>query len=78
MLDWNHPSVIIWSIGNEIREALDTSGFRIAKNLVEAIRHIDHTRTVTEGFNDFAKRRDITSRWHESTLHLALLEIGME
>ena len=28
--DRNHPSVIMWSIGNEIPEAADTSGLRIA------------------------------------------------
>ncbi len=31
--DRNHPSVRVWSIGNEIGEDFDTSGLRIARNL---------------------------------------------
>jgi len=73
--DRNHPSVIMWSIGNEIREALDTAGFRIAKNLVGTIHNLDNTRAVTEGFNDFARRRGRKSTWHESAPHLALLDV---
>ncbi len=73
--DRNHPSVIMWSIGNEIREALDTSGFRIAQNLTGAVRKLDDTRAVTEGFNDFSARRGEKSRWHESAPHLALLDV---
>jgi beta-galactosidase len=45
--DRNHPSVIMWSIGNEIREAADTSGYRIAKNLTTEIRRLDPTRAIT-------------------------------
>ena len=74
--DRNHPSVIMWSIGNEIREALDTvNGFRIASRLSEAIRNLDNSRAVTEGFNDFARRRGMKSTWHESAPHLALLDV---
>jgi len=73
--DRNHPSVIMWSIGNEIHEALDTAGFRIARNLTGAIRNLDNSRAVTEGFNDFARRRGQKSRWHESAPHLGLLDV---
>ncbi|HXD78215.1 MAG TPA: glycoside hydrolase family 2 TIM barrel-domain containing protein, partial [Puia sp.] len=31
--DRNHPSVIVWSIGNEIREQFDSSGIRLAREL---------------------------------------------
>jgi beta-galactosidase len=31
--DRNHPSVIMWSIGNEISERSDPDGVRIAKDL---------------------------------------------
>lgn len=73
--DRNHPSVIMWSIGNEIREALDTAGYRIAKELTGAIRNLDDTRAVTEGFNDFARRRGLKSMWHESASHMELLDV---
>jgi beta-galactosidase len=45
--DRNHPSVLIWSIGNEIREQFDTSGIRIAKELATIVKDLDPTRPVT-------------------------------
>lgn len=45
--DRNHPSVFIWSIGNEIREQFDSSGTRIAKELVSIVKKHDSTRPVT-------------------------------
>ncbi len=45
--DRNHPSVIIWSIGNEIYERADTSGQRIAHQLVKVVKELDNTRPIT-------------------------------
>jgi len=45
--DRNHPSVIAWSIGNEIYERADTSGQRIAGQLVRFVKSLDNTRPVT-------------------------------
>lgn len=73
--DRNHPSVIMWSIGNEIREALNTAGLRIARNLTGEIRRLDQTRAVTEAFNDFSARRGESSRWDESAPHMELLDV---
>jgi beta-galactosidase len=73
--DRNHPSVIIWSIGNEIRETFDTSGLRIARNLTEEIRRIDTTRWVTECFVDFAWMRGQKSKWDEIPEHLGLFDL---
>lgn len=73
--DRNHPSIIMWSIGNEISEALDTAGFRIAKKLTDEVRKWDQTRAVTEGFNDFAAMRGQKSHWDESAPHLGLLDV---
>lgn len=73
--DRNHPSVIIWSIGNEIRETFDTSGLRIARNLTEEIRRIDKTRWVTECFVDFAWMRGQKSKWDEIPEHLGLFDL---
>ncbi|WP_153798625.1 glycoside hydrolase family 2 TIM barrel-domain containing protein [Foetidibacter luteolus] len=47
--DRNHPSVALWSIGNEIYERADTPGLRITKQLTNAIRQLDSTRKITEG-----------------------------
>ncbi len=45
--DRNHPSVFMWSIGNEIREQFDSTGTTIAKRLVDLVKAIDTTRPVT-------------------------------
>jgi beta-galactosidase len=73
--DRNHPSVIIWSIGNEIRETFDTSGLRIARNLSGEIRRFDQTRSITEAFNDFAWMRGQKSRWDSIPEHMGLLNV---
>jgi len=50
--DRNHPSVFVWSIGNEIREQFDTSGIRIAKELVGIVKSLDPTRPVTSALSE--------------------------
>ncbi len=50
--DRNHPSIILWSIGNEIPEQGDTSGTRIARELAGIIRNLDTTRAITSNCND--------------------------
>src|SRR5665647_1556253 len=48
--DRNHPSVIAWSIGNEIYERADSSGQRIAKQLVKVVKFPDRIMAGTESF----------------------------
>lgn len=45
--DRNHPSVFMWSIGNEIRNQFDSSGTIITKELVALVKQIDPSRPVT-------------------------------
>jgi len=45
--DRNHPSVIIWSIGNEIPEQGDSTGITIAKELAGYVHELDTTRPIT-------------------------------
>lgn len=45
--DRNHPSVFMWSIGNEIREQFDSSGISIARELASIVKDLDSTRPVT-------------------------------
>lgn len=49
--DRNHPSVIMWSIGNEINEQSMSEGKEIARKLADACREEDPTRPTTAGFN---------------------------
>jgi beta-galactosidase len=53
--DRNHPSVIMWSIGNEIPEQWDkkdSSGMVIARELAGIITTLDTTRPVTAACNN--------------------------
>ena len=45
--DFNHPSVIMYSIGNEISETAQPRGPVVAKAMRDAIRNLDQTRPVT-------------------------------
>ena len=48
--DRSHPSVILWSIGNEIPERGGlTNGYTVATQLAETIRKLDGTRPVSNG-----------------------------
>jgi beta-galactosidase len=49
--DRNHPSVIMWSIGNEPVERGRPEGARIGRMLAEHVRSVDPTRPVTAGIN---------------------------
>jgi beta-galactosidase len=52
--DRNHPSVIIWSIGNEIGEQGNAEGHKLAAELAGIVRQEDPTRPVTAGANNQA------------------------
>ncbi len=45
--DRNHPSVILWSIGNEINERAEPQGLEIGKALAALAHKLDPTRKVT-------------------------------
>jgi beta-galactosidase len=49
--DRNHPSVIAWSIGNEIQEQGKGEGWKVAMHLAEIARGEDRTRPVTAAYN---------------------------
>lgn len=52
--DRNHPSVIVWSIGNEVKEQWDDSpsDVLLTRNLVEIVKELDPTRPVTAGCDE--------------------------
>lgn len=50
--DRNHPSVFMWSIGNEIREQFDSSGIGIARRLAGIVHELDPTRPVTSALTE--------------------------
>ncbi len=51
--DRNHPSIILWSIGNEIPEQGQSDGWKEAKRLVGFFHEEDPTRPTTSAFNNW-------------------------
>ncbi len=49
--DRNHPSVILWSIGNEEPQQGTERGARIAASMKRTVRRLDPTRPVTAAMN---------------------------
>jgi beta-galactosidase len=56
--DRNHPSIFMWSIGNEIPERKEPQAVETAKMLIGVLKKIDNTRPVTSAIvgwgNDWA------------------------
>jgi beta-galactosidase len=52
----NHPSVIMWSIGNEIPNRSTPEGVEIEWNLANEVHRLDPSRPVTAAVNSFAGR----------------------
>ena len=47
----NHPSIVMWSIGNEIPEQWSEEGREISKRLQQLCHDLDPTRPVTQGMD---------------------------
>jgi beta-galactosidase len=76
--DRNHPSIIMWSIGNEVPESADTSGLRIARKLVNEVRTLDPTRAVTEAVVDVSSVYSGKSGYDRMASNMNLLDaVGM-
>lgn len=79
--DRNHPSVIMWSIGNEILEQAKNDGWKTARTLTDICHQEDPTRLVTAGFNNYqgaiknglAEQVDITGFNYKPTQYIELI-----
>jgi beta-galactosidase len=58
MRDRNHPSVIIWSIGNEIRDMETPKVIEVAKMLGDHIRQLEPTRPIAAAVNNLRPQKD--------------------
>lgn len=63
----NHPSMLFWSIGNEIPEQGMPEGVQLARQLAQRIRRLDPSRQVTQAISNEAP--DIAG-------HFAELDVG--
>ena len=68
--DRNHPSVISWSIGNEVIERKDIRVVHTARQMKKAIHELDMTRPVTEALCAW------DSDWEIYDPHFDVLDIG--
>ena len=50
--DRNHPSIILWSIGNEIREQFDSTGIALTRELAGIVKALDKTRPVISALTE--------------------------
>ena len=51
--DYNHPSVIMYSTGNEVSETAQKKGISLTKSLTDRLHELDSTRPVSCGINIF-------------------------
>lgn len=51
--DYCHPSVIFYSIGNEVGETSEKKGIQLTERMVARLHELDDTRPVTCGINVF-------------------------
>jgi len=51
--DRNHPSIILWSVGNEVGEQGRPDGWQVAKRLVDFFHQEDPTRPTTAAFDNW-------------------------
>ena len=70
MRDRNHPSIISWSLGNEVIERKELRVVHTARLLKKAVLEIDDTRPITEAL--CAWDRD----WEIYDPHFEVLDIG--
>jgi beta-galactosidase len=79
--DRNHPSIVMWSVGNEVREQPRQGEHEVLRKLVETCHREDPTRPATQGCDNIAADRGSTTqeflelldivgynyvdRWHE-------------
>jgi beta-galactosidase len=67
--DRNHPSVVLWSIGNEIGERGEEAGARTAKTVADYLRTLDRSRPITSALNN-------VPTWSATDPFYAALDIG--
>jgi len=70
--DRNHPSVVMWSLGNEVYERGTAEGARLAAAMATRVRELDATRPVTAGINGMGE----SGVWTQVDPLFAALEVS--
>jgi beta-galactosidase len=58
-IDYNHPSVVLYSIGNEIPDVSKPNGTRWGRLLAEKLRSLDSTRPVMNSLNAMVAAQEV-------------------
>ena len=69
--DRNHPSIIMWSIGNEVPKMNIAEGVELGRMLRDKVKSLDLTRVVTEGVPGFI----IHGGWKNTKDYFAVLDV---
>lgn len=72
--DRNHPSVVMWSFGNEVQERANPDGVAIAAKMIAYIKSVDPTRPITQAVCGFWDNPG--KEWDESAPAFEPLDIG--
>lgn len=71
--DYNHPSVIMYSIGNEVPDPITRQGVELEKSMVDLLNSLDSTRPVTCGLNlTMMVMEHAGSGWYDSANGVAV------
>jgi len=74
--DFNHPSVIMWSIGNEIAERFNPRGVGIGARLAAFVRSWDARRPITNAINFPWENANLATRWEGNDPAFPFLDVG--
>jgi beta-galactosidase len=73
--DFNHPSVIMFSIGNEISEVVDSLGYEYSQKLADFARTLDSTRAITSAI-PFHVPLVKGKKWETTAPYFKPLDVG--
>lgn len=65
--DYNHPSVILYSIGNEISDTGTPNGAVTGRRLAEKLRGLDDARFITNGINGMVAVMELLTSMYDNS-----------
>ena len=74
--DFNHPSVVMWSIGNEIPDRFSPAGVEIAHRLAAVVRRVDPRRPITAAINGIWEDPSLAGHWAANDPAFLSLDVG--
>jgi beta-galactosidase len=74
--DFNHPAIVLWSIGNEIPERFNPAGVVVGRRLAEIVRREDPRRFVTASVNQIWEDPSTGGKWEVNDAAFSVLDVG--